>query len=102
MSLLANLLHTLGIRRVELGREELTPTGPLADRDFLVPNMVCEGCAEKIAGALTSMAGVRNVTSKVPHKRIRVQYEPAKVREQQLKDALTTIGFEALDAGENA
>lgn len=102
MSLFANLLHTLGIRRVELGREERTATWPLADRDFLVPNMVCEGCAERITGALTSMPGVRDVTSKVPQKRIRVRYEPGKVREQQLKDALTKIGFEALDAGENA
>ncbi len=102
MNLVANLLNTLGIRRGELGRQELTATGPLADRDFLVPNLVCEGCAERIAGALTSLPGVRNVTSKVPHKRIRVTYEPARVREQQLKDALTEIGFEVLDAGENA
>ena len=48
MSIVANLLNMLGIRRVELGREELTATGPLADREFLVPNMVCEGCAEKL------------------------------------------------------
>ena len=102
MSLFANLLHTLGLRRVELGCEELTATRPLADRDFLVPNMVCEGCAERIAGALTSVPGVRDVTSKVPHKRIRVTYEPAKIGEQQLKNALTKIGFEALDVGENA
>ena len=101
MRMFANLLNTLGIRRVELGREERTATGPLADRDFLVPNMVCEGCAERIAGALTSMPGVRDVKSGVPQKRIRVRYEPGKVREQQIRDALTKIGFDALDAGEN-
>jgi P-type Cu+ transporter len=89
VNLFANLLHTLGVRRVELAREKLTATGPLVHRDFLVPNMVCEGCAERIAGALTSMPGIRDVTSKVPQKRIRVRYEPGKVREQQLKDALT-------------
>ena len=98
MSMFANLLNTLGIRRVEIGREEETATGPLADRDFLVPNMVCEGCAERIAGALTSIPGVRDVTSEVPQKRIRVRYEPGKVREQQLKDALGRIGFTVLDA----
>ncbi|MBI3491757.1 MAG: heavy-metal-associated domain-containing protein [Acidobacteria bacterium] len=98
MSRFADLLNTLGIRRVDLGREEVTGTGVLADREFLVPNMVCEGCAEKIAGALTSMPGVRDVRSKVPQKRIRVRYEPGKVREQQLKDALSGIGFTALDA----
>ena len=98
MSIVADLLNTLGIRRVDLGREEVSATGPLADREFLVPNMVCEGCAEKIEGALTSMPGVREVRSKVPQKRIRVRYEPGKVREQQLKDALGNIGFTVLDA----
>ena len=97
MSIFANLLNTLGIRRMEVGREAVTAAGPLADREFLVPNMVCEGCAEKIAGALTSMPGVREITSKVPQKRIRVRYEVGKVREQQLKDALNGIGFAALD-----
>lgn len=97
MSLFANLLNTLGIHRVEVGGEEVTATAPLADREFLVPNMVCEGCAEKIAGALTSLPGVRDVTSKVPQKRIRVRYEPGRVREQRLKDALNRIGFTALD-----
>ncbi|MBI2220150.1 MAG: heavy-metal-associated domain-containing protein [Acidobacteria bacterium] len=101
MSIFANFLNTIGVRRVELGREEVTATAPLADREFLVPTMVCEGCAEKIAGALTSIPGVRDVTSKVTKKRIRVRYEPEHVREQQLKDALTKIGFEVLDAGEN-
>ena len=103
MSMFASLLNTLGIRRSDPGgEEEVAASRPLADREFLVPNMVCDGCAEKIAGALTSMHGVRDVTPKVPQKRIRVRYEPEKVREQQLKDALTKIGFEALDAGENA
>ena len=101
MSRFANLLSTLGIRHVAPGREEITATEPLADREFLVPNMVCEGCAEKIAGALTSMPGVREITSKVAKKRIRVRYEPGMVQEHQLKAALARIGFTALDDSEN-
>ena len=97
----ANLLNTLGIRRIDPGREDVVPSGPLADREFLVPNMVCEGCAEKIAGALTAMPGVREITPKVAKKRIRVRYEPGRVQEHQLKDALTKIGFTALDIPEN-
>ena len=100
MSRFANLLATLGIRRA-IREREVTAMGPLADREFLVPNMVCEGCAEKIAGALTSIPGVREITSRVAKKRIRVRYEPGKVQEHQLKDALTKIGFTALDAPEN-
>lgn len=97
MSLFRNLLHTLGLRRVELAREAVTATGPLADREFLVPNMVCEGCAEKIAGALNAMPGVRGVTSKVTNKRIRVRYESSTIDAARLKEALIAIGFTALD-----
>lgn len=98
VSIFAILLNTLRIRRIDLQREDLAETGPLADLEFLVPNMVCEGCAEKIAAALKSMPGVREVKSKFSQKRVHVSYEPAKVQEQQLKDAVNKIGFTALAA----
>ena len=98
MSIFASLLQTLRIRRAVSERDDLTDTGLLADVDFLVPNMVCEGCAEKITTALQAMSGVRETRSKVPQKRIQVRYEPAKVHEQQLKDAVSKAGFTALDA----
>lgn len=102
MSIFANLLNTLGLRRTAPGGEEIAESGLLADREFLVPNMVCDGCAEKMAGALTALPGVRGVTSKVPQKRLHVRYEPERVREQQLKDTLARIGFTALDAREHS
>jgi copper chaperone CopZ len=67
-------------------------------REFHIPDMVCEGCAEKIAAALNSMPGVREVKSKVSQKLVHVSYEPAKVQEQQLKDAVNKVGFTALAA----
>lgn len=97
MKRFANLLTTLGIRRVAPEHEDVTAAGQLADREFLVPDMVCEGCAERIEEALTSIPGVRDVRPKVSQKRIRVRSEPEKVREQQLKDALGKIGFTVLD-----
>lgn len=98
MSLFGNFLNALGIRRVGLGREAVTGTRPLAHREFLVPNMVCEGCAEKISGALTAMPGVRDVTAKVAQKRIRVRYEPSTIDAGRLRDALVGLGFSAHDA----
>lgn len=98
VSIFAILLNTLRIRGIDLQREELTETGPLADVEFLVPNMVCEGCAEKIGTALSALPGVREVKSRVPQKRVHVSYEPAKVQEQQLKDAVNKVGFTALAA----
>ena len=88
----------LGLCRIDPGREEVTATAPLGDREFLVPNMVCEGCAEKIAETLTSIPGVRDVKPKVPQTCIRVRYEPGKAGDQQIKDALGRIGFPVLGA----
>lgn len=73
------------------------PGGTVSDVEFLIPNMVCEGCAEKLDGALHSVTGVRRTWSDVRHQRIRVRYEPEKVRPQQLKDAITAAGFTAVD-----
>ncbi len=96
LSIFAILLNTLRIRSINLQREELTEGSPLAEADFFVPNMVCEGCAEKITSVLNSVPGVRQVTPKVPQKHIYVRYEPAKVQEQQLQAAMNKAGFTAV------
>jgi copper chaperone CopZ len=96
---LANLLRRVGIQR---GRpnDDRTATGAsdVSDVDFRIPNMVCEGCAEKIDGVLLALPGVREVRPNVPQKRIRVRFEAARVGLQQLKDAITTAGFTAVEA----
>jgi cation transport ATPase len=98
VSIFAILLNTLRIRGIDLGREEMEDTGPLAEVDFLIPNMVCEGCAQKISTALTALPGVRDVKPRVPQKHVSVRYEPAKVQEQGLKDAVEKAGFTAVGA----
>lgn len=97
-SIFAILLNTLRIRGIVFEREEVVEGVPLAELEFLIPNMHCEGCAEKISTALHSLPGVREVKAKVAQKHIAVRYEPAKVREQQLKDELNKVGFTAVEA----
>jgi copper chaperone CopZ len=60
--------------------------------------MVCEGCAEKIHKALTPLAGVLEVTPKVPQKHLYVRYQPSQVREQHIKAAIGEAGFVVLEA----
>ncbi len=98
LSIFAILLNTLRIRGIDLHREELAETGPLAEVEFLVPSMVCEGCAEKITGALTTLPGVQEVKPKIPQKHVYVRYEPSRVKEQQLRHALGSVGFDAVEA----
>ena len=98
VSIFAILLNTLRIRAIDLGREEVVEETALAEVEFLIPRMVCEGCAEKISTTLTPIAGVREVRPKVAQKHVYVRYEPSKVKEEELKDALGKAGFAAVEA----
>jgi Cu+-exporting ATPase len=96
VSIFAILLNTLRIRTVNLQREELTDDRSLAEADFFVPSMVCEGCAEKISSALINVPGVREVKPKVTQKHVYVRYEPAKVRKDELRAAVNKTGYLAV------
>ena len=97
VSIFAILLNTLRIRGIDLGREEVEDTGTLAEVELLIPNMVCEGCASKISTALTALPGVREVRPKVAQKHVSVRYEPAKIQEHGLKQAVEKAGFTAVE-----
>src|SRR5438309_2348021 len=47
---------------------------------------------------LTALPGVREVKPKVSQKHVTVRYEPAKVQEEHLKDAVGKAGFTAIEA----
>lgn len=97
VSIFAILLNTLRIRAMRLERVAVSEEAPLAELEFLVPNLVCDGCAQKISNALKSLPGVREVKAKVPQKHIYVEYEPAKVEEEALQKAVERAGFTAVE-----
>ena len=96
-SIFAILLSTLHIRMLPLAHEDLTETGALAEVEFAVPRMVCEGCAGKISAALRSVPGVSEIKPKVAQRHVVVRYVPAKVGHQQLRDALGAAGYDAVE-----
>ncbi|MBI2186427.1 MAG: heavy metal translocating P-type ATPase [Acidobacteria bacterium] len=97
LSIFAILLSTLRVRILPLERDETSEGAPLAEVEFAVPNMVCEGCAEKISAALRAVPGVRDVKPKVPQKHVVVRYEPQRVKESDLKSAVGLAGFTAVE-----
>ena len=97
LSIVAILISTLRVRALRLDREDAAEAGSLAEVEFSVPNMVCEGCAEKIGTVLRALPGVREVKPKVPQKRVVVRFEPHRVQEPQLKDAMDKGGFVAVE-----
>ncbi len=97
LSIFAILLSTLRVRVLPLERHEVGDPSPLAEVEFAVPDMVCEGCAEKITAALRTIPGVREVKPKVPQKHVLVRYEPQRVKEPELKSAVGQAGFTAVE-----
>lgn len=99
-SIIAILGNTLRIRAIDLRRDTKAEAAPaaLAETEFVVPTMVCEGCAERISAALSPIAGVRAVTSTIAQQRVRVRYEPGKVCDQQIREALGQAGYSAMEA----
>lgn len=97
LSIFAILLNTLRIRAMKLEHLDIAEAGALAEIEYLVPNMVCEGCAEKISTALRAVHGVQEVKPKVKQKHIYVRYEPQKVRETELQEAVEHSGFTAVE-----
>jgi len=97
-SIFAILLNTLRIRGIRLERPEEAEEGVLAEREYFIPNMVCEGCAEKISTSLSALQGVSEVRPKVPQKHVTVRYEPSKVGPERIRDELGKAGFTAIEA----
>lgn len=97
LSVFAILLSTLRIRALPLERDDAVESGSLAEAEFAVPKMVCEGCAEKISTALRAVPGVRDINPKVAQKHVVVRYVPAKVQREQLRSAMDAAGYHAVE-----
>ncbi|GEO05464.1 copper-translocating P-type ATPase [Adhaeribacter aerolatus] len=97
LSIFAILLNTLRIRSIKLERAIEVKPEALAQVEFSIPNMVCEGCAGAISTTLKGLSGVQEVKPKVAQKHVYVSYEPDKVGQEQLKEALRNSGFTAIE-----
>jgi len=63
---------------------------------FKIGGMSCSFCAETIRKALTRMEGVNAVHVSLAHEETLIEYDPAKVAPQSLKDTLTAHCFKSL------
>jgi len=64
---------------------------------FKIGGMSCSFCAETIRKALTRMEGVNAVHVSLAHEETLIEYDPAKVAPQSLKDTLTAVGYTVRD-----
>jgi P-type Cu+ transporter len=96
-SIFAILINTLRVRSVKLDKIDNNTSGAFSQINYKVSNMVCEGCAEKITEILTKLNGVDQVKPKVMQKQVLVSYNPHKISDDQIKQALTTSGYNAIE-----
>lgn len=95
---MAKLTNFLRRRQGNVSDGDPSPGGaPLVEVEWQIPNLVCEGCAEKLDDALHAIDGIREIRTDVRKKRIRVRYEPTRVHLQQLKDAVASAGFTTVE-----
>ena len=73
----------------------LEAADPLSEIEFSIPSMVCAGCADKIRRVLGALPGVQTVKSRLWRKRVRVRFDPSKVQDAQIRDALDEAGYSA-------
>ncbi|MCK0506257.1 heavy-metal-associated domain-containing protein [Aromatoleum anaerobium] len=60
-----------------------------------VEGMSCGGCVRSVTAALKSLPGVTDADVSLESAQARVQYDPATVSEQQLREAVEDAGFDA-------
>lgn len=97
LSIFSILLNTLQVRSLKLESVDTVNQNALVQSEFKIPNMVCEGCAQKITTEVTRLPGVKEVKPKVFQKQVAISYEGDKVTQQQIKEALTQSGFIAIE-----
>ena len=69
----------------------------LTETTFKIPNMVCEGCGEKITTILKDVAGVKKVIAKAFQKQIHVSYDAEQIKQDELKKVLEKEGYIAIE-----
>ena len=73
---------------------DMRTAAPLTDIELSVPGMVCDGCVERVRKTLMSIPGVLDAKPSAWRKRVAVRYELVRVREDDLRAALATAGFD--------
>lgn len=60
---------------------------------FRVEGMHCEGCAQAVKNALTSLHGVERVIVMLGEGKVIVAYDPERIRVKRMVEAIEAIGY---------
>lgn len=65
----------------------------MMERVYAVPRIKCEGCVETITRALSGLPGVLATRVTIPSREVRVEFDPIRLPEARVKQALVEAGF---------
>ncbi|MDK2798452.1 MAG: copper chaperone [Clostridiales bacterium] len=60
---------------------------------FNVKGMNCSNCVDIVRSSVGAVKGVKNVKVDFDSKQVKVDFNPAMVQEQQIRDAITSAGY---------
>jgi len=62
-----------------------------------VEGMACGHCEIAVQDAIRKLAGIKNVKASKGKKEANIDYDASLVSAQQIKDAITNIGYDVID-----
>jgi copper chaperone len=66
---------------------------PKRVREWIVPDMSCEGCVQAIRRSLSDLVGVAQIAIDLGTKRVQVQFDPTQVQEEAIQGRIEQAGF---------
>lgn len=58
-----------------------------------VPRIHCDGCVNTVTNAVRKIPGVAKVEASEVTKEVRVEFDPARVSEDNIRKALSVVGY---------
>lgn len=80
-------------------RRNTAPTGRAGVAVFSVPDMDCVTCAQRITDRLGQIEGIDRVEPRVVSKDLRVEFDPTRVAEENIAQAVRSLGYTVLGDG---
>ena len=60
---------------------------------YLVEGMTCSGCERTVQKVISNLEGISSVKADAPASTVTVEYDPAKVNIEQIRAAVTRVGY---------
>ncbi len=80
----------------QTGTQQPHSAQPAATAEWLnlkVTGMTCAGCANHIQKALSGKKGILDHEVKYPGDQVKVQYDPTKIKQEDIKLAILALGY---------